>query len=425
MSGSTNADGGRKYVILIPDGCADFPVSQFGGKTPLQYAAMPNIDALAKTGIVGCSANVPVGLSPGSDVATLGLLGYNPAEYYTGRAPLEAVAQDIQLGNDDWAIRCNLVTLQETPQGEIMQSFTAGHISTEEAAELIDTLNKTLRLEENELTFYTGVSYRNLAVIRAGNDNCRPLFSRNTMTAPPHDYTDKLVATALPTGDGADILLRLMNESKKLFAGHPVNKKRIAAGKLPATQIWLWGLGKKPALLPFSQRFAKVLASNNFSGGMITAVDLLRGIASLIGWRQIEVPGITGYVDTDYAAKGRYAADALKDLDIVCIHVEATDEAGHEGDAAKKVKALEDIDGKLLPPLLDALCSNKEWRLLISPDHLTPVALKTHTSEPVPWLMCGSGIKPDSNVQYNEETAAQSPVFFKDGWKMMETFLRY
>jgi 2,3-bisphosphoglycerate-independent phosphoglycerate mutase len=419
---------GRKYVILIPDGCADLPIPQLDGKTPLQYANVPNIDALVKDGITGRSANVPAGLAPGSDVATLGLLGYNPAVYYTGRAPLEAVAQNIQLGNNDWAIRCNLVTLRQTPQGEVMQSFTADHISSEEAAELIDALNNSdLSVPKEQLKFYAGVSYRNLAVLKCSDssDENKSPFSRNTKTSPPHDYTDKVIAPALPQGDGADTLLRLMNESKAVFAEHPVNKKRIAAGKLPATQIWLWGLGKKPALIPFAQRYADVLREQpDFRGCIITAVDLLRGIASLIDWKQIEVPGITGYVDTDYAAKGRYAAEALNDFDIVCIHVEATDEAGHEGDAAKKVKALEDIDSKVLPPLLDALRSYDNWRILISPDHPTPVSLKTHTSEPVPWLLCGTGIKPDSAVKYDETTASQSPVFFKDGWKMLETFLR-
>lgn len=413
-----------KYAIIIPDGCADLPVESLNGRTPMQVARTPNLDALARSGIVGRSENVPPGMPPGSDVATLGLLGFDPSKYYTGRAPLEAAAQGIELAPEDWAIRCNLVTLQDG----IMKSFTAGHISSEEAAELVETLNeKVAPISPVEIRFYPGVSYRNLAVSRAGSP-----FSKTTQSFPPHDFTDKKIDKALPIGDGSELLRNLMDESRNVFENHPVNRRRLEAGKLPATHAWLWGIGQKPRLPAFSERFslAKASVSDGNSGpirgAMITAVDLLRGIASLIGWTNIDVPGITGYVDTDYAAKGRYAAEALKDFDLVCVHVEATDEAGHEGNAEKKIRAMEEIDEKIVAPIVEALKSHGDWRLFVSPDHPTPVVLKTHTSDYVPWLLAGSDIAPsaDSAESYDEETARNSSYRFDRGWEMPDLFIR-
>lgn len=419
-----------KYAIIIPDGCADLPVESLGGLTPMQAAATPCLDHLACSGIVGRSQNVPVGLPPGSDVATLGLLGYDPARYYTGRAPLEAAAQGIELGPDDWAIRCNLVCVADGPQGKFMQSFTAGHISSEEAAELMHALNEWLALPEVQkimpipVRFYPSVSYRNLGITLATVPPLTVPLSAATQTYPPHDFTDKPIAPALPTGDGSDWLRQMMDASRIVFAEHPVNQRRREQGKLPATQIWLWGLGKRPQLPLFSERFADALRGKRLRGGMITAVDLLRGIASLIGWENIKVPGITGYVDTDYAAKGRYAVDALKEFDIVCVHVEATDEAGHEGNTEKKVKAMEEIDAKIVAPILEALKSYGDWRLFVSPDHPTPVALKTHTSDYVPWLLAGSDVQSDSADRYDEDAARCSTYRFDEGWKMLELLLK-
>jgi 2,3-bisphosphoglycerate-independent phosphoglycerate mutase len=336
-------------------------------------------------------------------------LGYAPSQYYTGRAPLEAAAQGIELGINDWAIRCNLVTIEQS----LMKSFTAGHISSEEAAVLIETLNeKVAPLSPTGLRFYSGVSYRNLAVTW----NKAP-FSKNTQTFPPHDFTDKNIENALPIGDGGELLRFLMEESRNVFANHPINRQRIEAGKLPATQAWLWGIGQKPQLPLFANRFS----STPIRGAMITAVDLLRGIATLIGWDTIPVPGITGYVDTDFAAKGNYAAEALKSYDMVCVHVEATDEAGHEGSVEKKVKAMEDIDAQVVPPILEALQSHGDWRLFVSPDHPTPVATKTHTSDYVPWLLAGSDIAAStaSAPAYNEETARHSAYRYDNGWEML------
>ncbi|MDR0609818.1 MAG: cofactor-independent phosphoglycerate mutase [Planctomycetaceae bacterium] len=404
-----------KYAIIIPDGCADWSVESLGGRTPMQAARTPNLDALAQTGIVGRSQNVPAGMSPGSDVATLGLLGYNPSQYYTGRAPLEAAAQGIELGLNDWAIRCNLVTIEEG----VMKSFTAGHISSEEAKSLITALNDmAVPHSPIKLQFYSGVSYRNLLIAR---DHV-PL-SVNTQTYPPHDYTDQKIDNVLPSGDGSGLLRDLMETSRQIFEGHPVNRQRIEAGKLPATQIWLWGIGQKPQLPLFANRFS----STSIHGAMITAVDLLRGIASLIGWEIINVPGITGYIDTDFSAKGNYAAEALNDYDLVCVHIEATDEAGHEGSVAKKVKAMEDIDAFVVPPVLDALKSHGDWRLFVSPDHPTPTAIKTHTSDYVPWILAGSDITPStaSAPNYDEETARHSSFRYDYGCEMIgQLFIR-
>ena len=400
-----------KYAIIIPDGCADWAIESLGNRTPLQAANLPNIQALARSGIVGQSCNVPPGFSPGSDVATLGLLGYDSSLYYTGRAPLEAAAQGIELGSNDWAIRCNLVTLH---QG-VMQSFSAGHISSPEAAEMMQTLNEQLAPQSpTPLTFYPSVSYRNLAILRHSETlQCEsPPFDQSTKTYPPHDYTDKPIAGALPSGKGSDYLRWLMDESEKMLAEHPVNRKRIKEGKLPATQIWLWGLGQKPKLPTFRMK-----------GGMITAVDLLRGIATLIGWDNIAVPGITGYIDTDFAAKGRYAAEALKKYDLVCVHVEAPDESGHEGSVEKKIFSMEQIDAKVIPPIVEALRSYGEWRLFLSPDHPTPCAIKTHTSEPVPWLLAGSDI-PAMSKGYDEISAKDSGYQYERGWETIDLLFR-
>ncbi|MDR1484267.1 MAG: cofactor-independent phosphoglycerate mutase [Planctomycetaceae bacterium] len=410
-----------KCVLIIPDGCADLPVESLGGKTPMYCAATPMLDMLACEGMLGRSLYVPQGMPPGSDVATLGLLGYYPKKYYTGRAPIEAAAQNITLGENDWAIRCNLVTIDNSRKAEpVMKSFSAGHITSEEAASLIETLNKELTpLSPIPIKFHSGVSYRNLCIA----SNCKTRFAKSTITYPPHDFADKSINNAMPKGTGSRILIMLMNESQKLFAEHPVNIKRIKENKLPATQIWLWGLGQKPNLPNFGEQFDQP----KMKCAMITAVDLLRGIASLIGWTNIIVPNITGYVDTDYAAKGRYAVKAIKDYDLVCVHVEATDEAGHEGSVENKIYAMEQIDAKIVKPIYEALkvCGD-EWRILVTPDHPTPVAHKTHTSELVPWVIAGSNITNSGTKDgYNEESALKNAAFtFNDGWKMINLLVR-
>ncbi|MGD0516933.1 MAG: cofactor-independent phosphoglycerate mutase [Thermoguttaceae bacterium] len=399
-----------KFALIIPDGCADEPQEALGGKTPLEAANIPAMDAVAAAGAVGRSNNTPQELPAGSDTANLSLLGYNPLEHFTGRAPLEAAAQGIELGPQDWAVRCNLVTIRD----QVMQSFTAGHISSPEAAELIKTAQE--KLGNDRWQFYPGVSYRNLLVYRGAG---RPApFSPDTRTTPPHDLTDKSVLDDYPRGPGSDILAHLMSESEELFADHPVNLARRAAGKHPATNIWLWGLGSTPCLTPFAQLYGK-------QGAMITAVDLLRGLAALIGWKRIDVPGATGYIDTDYAAKGRYAIKALKDFDLVCVHVEATDEASHEGNAGAKVKALEEIDRHIVGPVHAALKAYGEYRILVSPDHPTPLRTKTHSHGDVPFALAGSDVTPDSATVYDDPTSEKSPLVFHEGWKLMRYFLEF
>ncbi len=397
-----------KYAIVIPDGCADEPQESLGGKTPLEAADIPAMDAVALAGVVGRANHTPAALPAGSDTANLSLLGYDPLAHFTGRAPLEAAAQGIDLGPNDWAIRCNLVTIED----QVMKSFTAGHISSPEAAKLIQTAQE--HLGGAELQFHAGVSYRNLLIYRSG-DQPAP-FSPDTRTTPPHDLTDKSVLDDYPRGPGSDLLTHLMSESVTLFAGHPVNKERRQAGKSPATNFWLWGLGSKPSLTSFAELYGK-------QGAMITAVDLLRGLASLIGWRRIEVPGATGYLDTDYAAKGRYAVEALEQSDLVCVHVEATDEASHEGNAAGKVKALEEISRHIVAPLHEALQQYGEYRILITPDHPTPLRTKTHSHGDVPFAMAGRGIAPDAARSYDDPTAERSALAFEQGWRLMGRFL--
>jgi 2,3-bisphosphoglycerate-independent phosphoglycerate mutase len=398
-----------KYAIIIPDGCADEPQASLEGRTPLEAARLPAMDAIARTGVVGRANHVPAHLPAGSDVANLSLLGYDPNEFFTGRAPLEAAAQGIELGPHDWAIRCNTVTVED----QTMRSFTAGQISTPEATQLLEACQQ--QLGGGQLEFRPGVSYRNLLIYRGSADKPAP-FSRDTRTTPPHDLSDKSVLDDYPRGPGSDLLNRLMHASLEVFAEHPVNVARRSRGELPATNIWLWGLGKAPALKPFVDVYGR-------TGAMLTAVDLLRGLAVLLGWKNIEVPGSTGYLDTDYVATGRYAVDALKDSDIVCVHVEAPDEASHEGNCAEKIRALEEIDKHIVAPLHAALAAQGNYRILVSPDHPTPLRTKTHSHGFVPFTICGTGVKPDAATTYDEIAAGASQLSMPDGSKVMRYFL--
>jgi len=398
-----------KYAIVIPDGCADEPQESLGGKTPLQSANLPAMDAIVGAGMIGAANYVPPHLPAGSAVANMSLLGYDPNVFFTGRAPLEAGAQGISLGPNDWAVRCNLVTIQD----QIMKSFTAGHLSTAEADQLLETLRQSV--ESDRLEFVTGVSYRNLLLFRGAEGVPHP-FSDDTRTTPPHDLTDDSVLDDFLRGPGSKLLADLMNQSMQLFAGHPVNDQRIEDGKLPATNIWLWGLGRTPQLPTFKSQYG-------LEGKMITAVDLLRGIASIIGWDCIEVEGATGYTDTNYAGKGQAAIDALDHTDIVVVHVEATDEASHEGDVVAKIKALEDIDQKIVGPLHEALKSRGDYRIMVTPDHPTPVRTKTHSHGTVPFGICGTGLDADGAASYDDLTAAESKLQMPAGHEVMKLFL--
>ncbi len=398
-----------KYAIIIPDGAADEPQAELGGRSPLEAASTPAMDAVAAAGVVARACHTPRQLPAGSEVGNMSLLGYDPLANFTGRAPIEAAAQGIELAPEDWAIRCNLVTIEN----QTMRDFTADHISTADATELLATAQE--KLGGDGLEFVPGVSYRNLLIWRGAR---RPApFTMEMRATPPHDLTDKSVLDGYPRGPGSDVLNALMEETVKLFTDHPTNRRRIAAGHLPATNVWLWGIGKAPKLQPFAAAYGP-------QGAMITAVDLLRGLASLVGWRRIEVPGATGYTDTDYAAKGRYAIDALQEVDLVCVHVEAPDEASHEGDCAAKVKAIEDIDRHIVAPLASSLQRVSEWRIMISPDHPTFLRTKTHTHGNVPVAMAGTGIEPDLFITYGDTNAAQSPLAFDEGWRTMGWFIQ-
>jgi len=397
-----------KYAIIIPDGCADEPQESLGGKTPLQAAHIPNMDAVVQSGVIGAANHVPPHLPAGSAVANMSLLGFDPNEYFSGRAPLEAAAQGIELGPKDWGIRCNLVTVQD----QVMKDFTADHITDQEAVALLETVQQ--ELGSDILEFIPGVSYRNLLIYRG--DQAQAPFSNDTRTTPPHDLTDNTVIHDFPRGPGSDLLSQLMSKSVELFADHPVNQARIANGKLPATNVWLWGLGITPKLPDFLDVYGK-------RGKMITAVDLLRGIAALIDWDRIEVEGATGYTDTNYAGKGQAAIDALDSTDIICVHVEATDEASHEGDAEAKIKALEEIDTHIVGPLVAELKSRGEYRVLVSPDHPTPIRTKTHSHGIVPFAITGTDVSPDDQTSYDEDQANASALQYPNGHEVMKYFL--
>jgi len=398
-----------KYVLIIPDGCADQPQASLGDRTPLQAAHVPMMDQIARRGLVGAANHVPQHLPPGSDVANMSLLGYDPHRFFSGRAPLEAAAQGIELGPHDWAIRCNLVTIVD----QVMRDFTAGHISTAEATTLLATANQRLPWEHFE--FVPGVSYRNLLIHRGDPQRPAP-FSLETATTPPHDLTEQTVLHAYPQGVGSDLLCQLMNDSAGWFADHPVNQQRRAAGQLPATHVWLWGLGRQPNLPSFHSLF-------QVQGVMITAVDLLRGLAKLVGWDLIHVPTATGYIDTDYAAKGQAAVAALDRYDFVTVHIEAPDEASHQGWVEEKIKALQEIDQHIVGPVLARLEREPEWRIMVTPDHPTLLSTKTHSHGLVPFTVAGSNVAADQSSDYCEATATESPHQFPRGWELMPWFL--
>ncbi|WP_436716345.1 cofactor-independent phosphoglycerate mutase [Roseiconus lacunae] len=401
-----------KYVIVIPDGCADEPIEALDGKTPLQAATLPNMDAIAARGALALSNNTPAHFPAGSEVANLCLFGYDPDQYFTGRAPLEAAAGGITLGPHDFAVRCNLVTIED----QVMIDFTADHISTDEATELLKTAGEKLLGDfGGRFEFVPGVSYRNLLIYR-GDASVPAPFSKESRSRAPHDLTDLSVADDFPRGPGSDLLVKLMNESAEVFANHPVNEKRLAQGKRPATNVWLWGLGGAPSMPSFEERFG-------VRGSMITAVDLLRGIAALAGWPRIEVEGATGYLDTDYAAKGQAAIEALDQFDLVCVHIEAPDEASHEGRHDAKIEALEQIDQHVVGPLVETLQKYGDHRILVMPDHPTFCSTKKHAHGLVPLAMAGTGIEADSQTTYDEVAAEAAGKVFEKGWDLMDAFV--
>jgi len=396
-----------KYIILQGDGMADYPLEVLGGKTPLEAARTPNMDWLAAHGVYGIAHVIPEGFPPGSDVGNMSIMGYDPAVYHTGRSPLEAASMGVALGPNDIAFRCNLVTLGGDGNGTFMEDFTSGHISTEEAADVIRDLDR--ELGGDGIEFFPGVSYRHLMVWRAGKEGME--------TTPPHDITDQKTAAYMPKGDGAERLLELMTASQRILAEHPLNKRRQAEGHRQATSIWLWGQGKAPQLPPLTQRFG-------ITGGVISAVDIIHGLGVYAGLERIHVPGITGFLDTNYVGKGEYAVRSLEKNDLVFIHVEATDEAGHMGDVEKKIQALEDFDEKVVGTVLKGMAHRKDYRILLMPDHPTAIALKTHVADPVPFvLFSAKDPQNNGNVGYNEKDAAATGIVAKKAYRLIEALI--
>ena len=400
-----------KYAIILGDGMADYPVPSLGGKTPLEVADTPCMDELAKTGRIGLVKTVPDGYKPGSDVANLGALGYDARDCYTGRSPLEALSIGVDMKEDDVALRTNLVTL--SGEGEfcdlVMEDYSAGEISTAEARELIEYVQRELGSEK--FTFYAGVSYRHLLIIAHGDADMR--------LTPPHDISGRRIGDHLPEGAQSEELLALMERAYALLKNHPVNLKRTEEGKEPANCIWFWGQGTRPTLENFEARYG-------LKGGMVSAVDLLKGIAVGAGMKSADVEGATGTLSTNFAGKAKAACDLLDGgCDFVFVHLEAPDECGHHGDLEGKTKAIECVDKKILRPIYEHLKESGEpFAVMVMPDHFTPISVRTHTREPVPFLMYHSQKALGGGRPYNEKSAAESGVYYPEASALMRDFLK-
>jgi len=400
-----------KYVIILGDGMADYPIEQLDNKTPLQYAKTPTMDLLAQKGELGIVKTVPDDLAPGSDVANLAVMGYDPHKYYTGRSPLEAVSMGVELSDTDVTFRCNLVTLSDDEPYEYktMIDYSSDEISTEEAHILMEDVNKHLRTDR--ISFYPGISYRHLMVWNNGPHN----FS----LTPPHDILEKNIADYLPKGTNSNIILELMKRSNEFLKNHPVNLNRIENGLKPANSIWIWGEGKKPSLSGFYDKYG-------LKGSVISAVDLIKGIGLCAGLRSVNVEGATGNIHTNFIGKAKAAIHELKSgQDFVYVHIEAPDECGHRNEMENKIKSIEFIDQQVVKVIKDELDNMKEdYSIMILPDHPTPLKLRTHTSEPVPFLIYRSNKQQNNSYSsYDELTAKQTGLVFNEGYKLMDYFI--
>lgn len=399
-----------KYVVVLCDGMADYPVPALGGKTPMMVAKKPHIDALAAKAEVGLVRTVAPGLKPGSDVANMSVLGFDPHRFYTGRSPLEAASIGIDMKDSDVSLRTNLVTLSDKGEpfaDKVIEDYCADDISTGEARQLIEAVQAAFG--GGEYDFYTGVSYRHCLIWHGGTTEL------GNMT-PPHDITGKVIGPHLSTAETARPLLEMMEKSFDLLKDHPVNKARVAAGRRPANCIWLWGEGKRPALRPFEALYG-------IKGGMVSAVDLLKGIANCAGMEVAEVPGATGYIDTDFEGKAKAALDLLTRNDLVYVHFEAPDECGHRNEPENKVKAIEMIDSRVLPILEEGLEQYEDYKILLLPDHPTPIVTRTHASDPVPYLLYQKSAHKTGVDTINEETAKATGIYMENGPAMMPHFL--
>ncbi len=400
-----------KYVVVLYDGMADYPVPALDGKTPMKLANKPLLDYLAQRAEVGLVKTVADGLKPGSDVANLSVMGYNPRIYYTGRSPLEAASIGVDLKPDDLAFRCNLVTLSDEPDyaDKTMVDYCAGDISTEEAAEIIESVRE--KFSSEKFDFYAGVSYRHCLVWHKGNP------ARDCFT-PPHDISGRVVRDYLPTDADVAELFEIMKESYDFLMEHPVNKRRIAEGKNPANSLWFWGQGRKPLLTAFEELYGK-------KGAVVSAVDLIKGIGKCAEMKVYEVEGATGYIDTNFEGKAQAALQALRDgADLVYVHVEAPDECGHRNEPENKVKSIELIDSRLLAHILEGMKEYDDYKVMVLPDHPTPIVTKTHASDAVPYLIYRRNNEVHSGVEnFNEETAKNTGRYMENGFEIMKYFL--
>lgn len=396
-----------KYIIMVPDGMADYPVEELGGRTPLEVSHKENMDYLAKNGLTGFVQTIPEGVNPGSDVANLAILGYDPVKYYTGRGPLEAANLGIELKEDEVALRCNLITAE----ADKLLDYSAGHISSKEAAVLIKFLDEKLGSEK--IKFLPGVSYRHILIIKEGP----ALDLSSAKFFPPHDIMGSSIAKHLPKEKTASRLVELMEKSRRLLESHEINQVRIDLKENPANMIWLWGPGKKPVLEKFTEKF-------RVKGSVISAVDLIKGLGKIIGLEVVEVAGANAYYDTNYLGKAEAAVQSLKNKDFVFVHVEATDEAGHNGDLRMKISCIERFDREVVGTILKRLAGRKDFRILLLPDHATPVSLRTHSSDPVPFVMFGEEIEASGAAGFSDRRDKETPIQFASGPQLLEFFMQ-
>ena len=397
-----------KFALLVGDGMADYPLEKLEGRTPLEVADTPNMDRLAREGAVGLVRTIPDGMPPGSDIANLNLLGYDVTKFYTGRAPLEAASLNIELSDDEVAFRCNLVTVID----EKMIDYSAGHISNEEAAELIEAVDHELGGES--FRFHAGVSYRHLLVAQADGDK---KWDSALACTPPHDILDQPIAGYMPSGDDEKLFNGIMRRSVEILSNHPVNMKRIESGKRPANMIWLWGQGKRPSMPTFPELYG-------ITGAVISAVDLIRGMGKYAGLSVVEVPGATGYFDTNYSGKASYGLDALKHGDFLFVHVEAPDEAGHVGDIEEKIRAIENFDKLVVGPIVDGISGAQHYRVMVLPDHFTPIIVRTHVADPVPYVVYGTGIPGGKAAGFSEAEAKKGGVLKENAFELLPSYLK-
>jgi len=398
-----------KYAVLIGDGMADYPVSELDDRTPLEVARIPVMDGIAHRGQVGLARTIPHGFAPGSDIGNLSVLGYDPREYFTGRAPLEAVNLGIDIAEDEVAFRCNMVTVTDG----LMDDFSAGHISTEEADKLIAALNDHFR---GTVRFHTGTNYRHIAVFESaavGDEMVARLA--DVACTPPHDITGEPIGPHLPTGPGSELLDEVMQRAVPVVSAHPVATARRAAGKKPVTGIWLWGQGRAPNMPQFIDQYG-------LTGAVISAVDLVKGIGKCVGLEPVIVPGATGYFDTNYVGKAESALDALDRHDLVYVHVEAPDEAGHEGLVEEKVHSIEQFDKLVVGTVVEGIGRFDAYRVLVTCDHATSLKKRTHVSDMVPFAFMGTGVAPNGAHAFHETAGAATGLRFENGYELMGTF---